>query len=245
MKENKQKLKIIAVAGIVIIILVIGFIFKNKSEAPRNDKEENKETTTVDDITEDDISQAVEERGDFKVYTDDDGNNIGYNLGYLNEMPDDNYSETDFEKEVNAGYEYIRTGEYYEDTLNIADSGILYKDVISMINKMYSEYKAETYKICEIPENQEDVTAGLVYIVRFDYDYYILTYYDNEGVTALHDDTAYYASIYSDSTESLEDEEWVDDGYDGALVEENIIEDDWLYSEDTQTIESDEAENIE
>ena len=43
MKENKQKLKVIAVAGIVIVILVIGFIFKNKPEAPRDDKEDNKE----------------------------------------------------------------------------------------------------------------------------------------------------------------------------------------------------------
>lgn len=241
MKNIDIKVRLIALL-IFIIIAVIAIKAGNKDEKPNSVKEENSVTQTIDEVTAEDIDKTVEEKGNFQVYKDEDGNTVGYNMGYLADMPADDYSETDFEKEVAAGYEYIRTGESYEDTLNITSSGILYKDVISMINKLFKETEANTYKICEIPENQEDTTTGVVYIVCFDYDYYILTYYDGEGVTALHDDTAYYASIYSDSTEILEDEEWIDEGYDGAVIEENIIEDDWLYSNDSVSNTNNETE---
>lgn len=225
--NNTKALKaLIALAVLIVIALGIWF----SSEKPKKQQSEQSETTSSTETTETtDIDKAIEDRGTFKVYTDDENNVTGYDQGYLAEMPADNYNQTDFQKEVANGYEYITAGEKYEDKLGIegSDAKIAYKDVISMINKLYKEQNASTYRICEVPDNQESVADGLVYIVCLDYDYYIITYYDGEGVTAVHDDTAYYASIYSEDTEQKEDEEWEDDGYDGAVVEENIVSDDW------------------
>ena len=147
--RTKALKALIALAVLIVIALGIWFSSEKPKKQQRQQKQQS-ETTSSTETT--DIEKAIEDRGTFKVYTDDENNVTGYDQGYLAEMPADNYNQTDFQKEVANGYEYITAGEKYEDKLGIegSDAKIAYKDVISMINKLYKEQNASTYRICEI-----------------------------------------------------------------------------------------------
>jgi hypothetical protein len=249
--SNKKKLIIYSVIAIVALTLGILLLKSLKSDESDTDSlgtdnqsntftaldvDTTKYVESVDDVTEDVIEEAARDNGEFKItVTEDENGNkevTDVDYGYLSSMPDDDFSKTLFESDIqNNSNSYIFEGETYDKVFNYDTSLIQHEDVINMINKLCQDNELyETVTIFKTPydstdEDEDDQYYSEVYyyVVEINWDFYIIAYYPGEGTIAYRDETGMLANQYLESEEDIEwndedDEEW-NDGEEETITE--------------------------